>query len=223
MVLKEALNIGATDELCLVVPHMERKMSRIASALLGGVALVAVGAAPSLAQSPFDGAYVGAFTGYTDNNASAASGAVRADIDSDGWLYGAYAGYGKTFDQFYFGAEAEIGSASLSGNAGTVAGLPTKLDANESWGLSARAGYLLNDSTLLYARAGWQRTNYDVTVGTGATQVKASDNLDGYRLGGGLEYAVTDNVLVRTEYNYVNYDNTNFRENQVRVGVAYRF
>ena len=98
-------------------------MSRIASALLGGVALVAVGAAPSLAQSPFDGAYVGAFTGYTDNNASAASGATRADIDSDGWLYGAYAGYGKTFDQFYFGAEAEIGSASLSDKGLTLRGL----------------------------------------------------------------------------------------------------
>lgn len=198
-------------------------MSRIASALLGGVALVAVGAAPSLAQSPFDGAYVGAFTGYTDNNASAASGTASANIDSDGWLYGAYVGYGKTFDQFYFGAEAELGSASLSDKAGTVANLPAKLDANESWGLSARAGYLVSDNALLYARAGWQRTNYDVTVGTGATQVKASDNLDGYRLGGGLEYAVTDNVLVRTEYNYVNYDDTNFRENQVRVGVAYRF
>ncbi|MBP7335568.1 outer membrane beta-barrel protein [Niveispirillum sp.] len=198
-------------------------MSRIASALLGGVALVAVGAAPSLAQSPFDGAYVGAFTGYTDNNASATSGAARADIDRDGWLYGAYAGYGQTFDKFYFGGEAEIGTASLSGNSGTVAGLPTKLNTNESWGLSARAGYLLTDTTLLYARAGWQRTNYDVTVGTGANRIKVSDNLDGYRLGGGLEYAVTDNVLVRTEYNYVNYDNTNFRENQVRVGVAYRF
>lgn len=198
-------------------------MSRIASALLGGVALVAVGAAPSLAQSPFDGAYIGAYTGYTDNNASAASGAVRADIDRDGWLYGAYAGYGQTFDQFYFGGEAEIGSANLSGSSGSVAGLPTKLDTNESWGLSARAGFLVNDQTLLYGRAGWQRTNYDITVGTGANRIKVGDNLDGYRLGGGLEYAVTDNVLIRSEYNYINYENTNFHENQLRVGVAYRF
>ncbi|MFV3127460.1 outer membrane protein [Niveispirillum sp. KHB5.9] len=198
-------------------------MSRIASALLGGVALVAVGAAPSLAQSPFDGAYVGVFTGYSDTNASAASGAATADIDADAWLYGAYAGYGKTFDKLYLGAEAEVGSASLSGNSGTVAGFATKLNANESWGLSVRAGYLATNDLLVYGRAGWQRTNYDVTVGTGATRFKASDDLDGYRLGGGLEYAVTDNVLVRTEYNYVNYDNTNFRENQLRVGVAYRF
>ncbi|MFY8093919.1 MAG: outer membrane protein [Niveispirillum sp.] len=198
-------------------------MSRIASALLGGVALVAVGAAPSLAQSPFDGAYVGVFTGYSDTNASATSGTANANIDADAWLYGAYAGYGKTFDKLYLGAEAELGSASLSSNSGTVAGFATKLDANESWGLSARAGYLVADDVLLYGRAGWQRTNYDVTVGTGANRIKVGDNLDGYRLGGGLEYALTDNVLVRTEYNYVNYDDTNFRENQVRVGVAYRF
>lgn len=198
-------------------------MSRIASALLGGVTLVAVGAAPSLAQSPFDGAYVGVFTGYSDTNASAASGTTNAKIDADAWLYGAYAGYGKTFDKLYLGAEAELGSASLSNNSGTVAGLATKLDANESWGLSARAGYLATNDLLVYGRAGWQRTNYDVTVGTGANRIKVGDNLDGYRLGGGLEYAVTDNVLVRTEYNYVNYDDTNFRENQVRVGVAYRF
>lgn len=198
-------------------------MARIASALLGGVALVAVGAAPSLAQSPFDGPYVGVFTGYTDTKASAASGPANANIDQDGFLYGAYAGYGKTFDKFYLGGEAEIGSASLSGTSGSVGGLPVDLDTNESWGVSARAGYLVTDNALLYARAGWQRTNYDVTVGTGANRITVGDNLDGYRLGGGLEYAVTDNVLLRTEYNYVNYDDTNFRDNQVRVGVAYRF
>lgn len=197
-------------------------MSRIASALLGGVALVAVGAAPSLAQSPFDGAYVGVFTGYTNDDASAKSGTATADFDADGWLYGAYAGYGQTFGKIYLGGEAEIGSADLSGS-GTVAGLRSKLDANESWGLSARAGYLVNNDVLLYGRAGWQRSNYDVTVGTGTSKIKVGDNVDGYRLGTGVEYAVTDNVLARLEYNYTNYDDTNFKQNQIRVGVAYRF
>lgn len=198
-------------------------MSRIASALLAGVALVAVGAAPSLAQSPFDGAYVGAYTGYTDNDASAVSGTVRGDINREGVLYGAYAGYGQTIDQFYFGGEAEIGTANLSGSTGRVAGVRTKLDTNESWGLTARAGYLVKDQILVYGRAGWQRTNYDITVGTGTSQVKRGDNLDGYRLGGGVEFAVTNNILVRGEYNYINYNDTNFTENQLRLGVAYRF
>ncbi|MFV3075109.1 outer membrane protein [Niveispirillum fermenti] len=197
-------------------------MSRIASALLGGVALVAVGAAPSLAQSPFDGAYVGAYTGYTDNNASAASGAANAKFDSDGWLYGAYAGYGKTFDSFYLGGEIDLGSADISGK-GTVAGLPTSLSMNESYGISARAGYLISNDALLYGRVGWQRTNYEVSVGSGATRIKADDTLDGLRLGGGLEYALTQNVLARVEYNYTDYDKTRFDENQIRVGVAYRF
>lgn len=197
-------------------------MSRIASALLGGVALVAVGAAPSLAQSPFDGAYVGAYTGYTDNNASAASGTANAEFDADGWLYGAYAGYGKTFDKLYLGGEIDLGSADISGK-GTVAGLTTRLDTNESYGISARAGYLVTNDALLYGRVGYQRTNYDVSVGTGATKISASDTLDGLRLGGGLEYALTDNVLARVEYNYTDYDETKFHENQVRVGVAYRF
>lgn len=192
-------------------------MSRIVSALLGGVALVAVGAAPSLAASPFDGAYVGVYTGYADNNGSNGAG----DIDTDGWTYGGYVGYGKTFDQFYFGGEAEIGSIDIDGK-GTVGTVPTTLKINESYGLAARAGLLVSDNALFYGRVGWQRTNYEAKIGTGAARFTVDDTLDGVRVGGGLEYALTDNVLTRVEYNYTNYEQ-GVSDNQVRVGVAYRF
>lgn len=192
-------------------------MSRIASALLGGVALVAVGAAPSLAASPFDGAYVGAMTSYSKDD----SAGKPAGIDADGWQFGGYTGYGQTFDGFYFGAEAELSGSTIDDTA-TIGTVTTKYKVNESYGLAARAGYLLSDTVLLYGRAGWQRTNFEATLGTGASRINIDDTLDGVRVGGGLEFALTDNVLARVEYNHTNYEQ-DVKDNQIRFGVAYRF
>lgn len=193
-------------------------MSRFVSSLLGGIALVAVGAAPTLAASPFDGAYVGAYTGYIDNKGSAEG---VTGIDTDGWTYGGYAGFGKTFDQFYFGGEVEIGTADIDGK-GRIGTVPATAKINESYGLAARVGFLASDNALFYGRVGWQRTNFEATAGAGASRVKADDTLNGLRVGGGLEYALTDNILTRVEYNYTNYEQ-GVRDNQVRVGIAYRF
>ncbi|MBB5073419.1 opacity protein-like surface antigen [Bartonella callosciuri] len=54
----------------------------------------------------------------------------------------------------------------------------------------------------------------------------------GYTLGGGIDYAMTDNVLVRAEYRYSDFGKKkfqddgaefNYKTNDFRVGVAYKF
>ncbi len=55
----------------------------------------------------------------------------------------------------------------------------------------------------------------------------------GFTIGGGVDFAMTDNVLLRAEYRYSDYGKKkffgteekeyNFKTNDFRVGVAYKF
>ncbi|WP_029012376.1 outer membrane protein [Niveispirillum irakense] len=205
-------------------------MSRFAYALLAGVALVGAAAAPSLAQSTaFNGPYVGLYTGYNFSDAETKTTGLSQDLNQDGWSYGGYLGYGQTFDRIYVGAEGEIGGNDLKGSK-TLAGRVTSLDANETYGLSVRAGYLVTDNALVYGRVGWQRTNYEINSGS----LSRHTDLDGVRFGGGVEVAMTENVVARLEYNYTDYDKLNYNVGtanysvqpdggQLRLGVGYRF
>jgi outer membrane immunogenic protein len=61
-----------------------------------------------------------------------------------------------------------------------------------------------------------------------------SKTLTGWTVGGGVDYAATDNLIVRLEYRYTDYGDKNiafgglsvkndFKTNEVRLGVAYKF
>lgn len=208
-------------------------MSRFASALFAASALAAVTTAPALAQTAFDGPYVGAYTGYAFGSNEAETGTTKTDLDADGWTYGAYVGYGKTFDRLYLGAEAEFGGTDIEGD-GTSGTFVGALDTKESFGLSARAGYLFADNILGYARLGWQQTDVRAVALSGATASSFKDELDGIRYGVGSEIALTPNILARVEYNYTDYEKAKFNlgtqrvgiqpdSSEVRVGIAYRF
>jgi outer membrane immunogenic protein len=55
--------------------------------------------------------------------------------------------------------------------------------------------------------------------------VRASDNLDGWQVGGGLEYAITDSISARAEYRYSDFGSTGgqYDRHQTLVGVSYNF
>lgn len=208
-------------------------MSRITSALFGATALVALSATPSLAASVFDGPYVGVYTGYSDAGLDATTTAGNSDKSVDGWAFGGYAGYGRTFDRFYFGGEGEVGYNDTNGKLNTT-DVNGKIDGDVTYGLSARAGYLVSDTLLAYGRVGWERSKFELKGTAGGVTGKDNVDLDGIRFGGGVEAAVLPNVLVRAEYTYTNYENKDFTlgtiageakpdESALRVGVAYRF
>ncbi|WP_208431306.1 outer membrane protein [Bartonella doshiae] len=73
----------------------------------------------------------------------------------------------------------------------------------------------------------------DATVYTAPGQLyDETKTMTGYTLGGGLNFAVTDNVIVRAEYRYSDFGKEKFvnstrefsdKTNDFRVGVAYKF
>ncbi|WP_375645967.1 outer membrane protein [Bartonella sp. TT29SHDZB] len=73
------------------------------------------------------------------------------------------------------------------------------------------------------------KQNVDLTGGTWADDTKT---MVGFTIGGGVDFAMTDNVLLRAEYRYSDFGKKkfandtrefNYKTNDFRVGVAYKF
>lgn len=110
----------------------------------------------------------------------------------------------------------------LDADSDNVAELSTELEFGNSYSLGGRAGFLLNDSNLLFASGGFVSTkaslkaNYSHTSSSDADEddedvelqtqfdVESSDDewMNGYYVGGGLESMFTDNMSFKLEYRF---------------------
>ncbi|MEF3047662.1 outer membrane protein [Pseudotabrizicola sp. L79] len=133
---------------------------------------------PMVAPSgEWTGGYVGAQLGYGD------LGSAGTAFDGDGAIGGVHAGYRFDYGQIVAGAEVSYDSANIDlGTAGDSLDDVAKLNVT--------LGYDLGN-TLVYGAAGLARAS--ATVGG----VDVSDN--GYYLGLGAEYALTDQWSVGGE------------------------
>ena len=108
--------------------------------------------------------------------------------------------------------------SSPSGNSFTI-------DPKRSFDLTARAGYLTDPSTLVYARGGYTNARTKNSLVTAAGTATAYDNRDGWLLGGGVERQFMSNASARFEYRYsdLSEGDGNFDRHRVLAGVSYRF
>ncbi|MDC8753965.1 outer membrane beta-barrel protein [Erythrobacter sp. sf7] len=106
----------------------------------------------------------------------------------------------------------------MDGNAITI-------DPRYSFDLSARAGYLVNDKTLVYLRGGYANLQVRTTLSGEEGPHQASDNLDGWLVGGGVERAITDNISARVEYRFSDFGNNGgqWDQHQALADVIYNF
>lgn len=100
--------------------------------------------------------------------------------------------------------------------------------AFEEWGAAVRAGYLVNPDLLVFAKGGYvngeQRRRIDDSS-TGAELVYDHYRADGYQLGGGVEYTLTQGSLpiyASAQYVYSNYHGHSARQ-RIMAGVGVRF
>ena len=108
---------------------------------------------------------------------------------------------------------------------GLSGGNALTIDPRYSFDLTARAGYLVNDKTLVYLRGGYANTRVRATLASDTDVVTTSDNLDGWLVGGGVERALTDDISARLEYRYTDLgsDGGEFDQHQALVGISYNF
>ncbi len=183
---------------------------------------VALGAAvPAMAQDvpTYSGGRVGVITGVDR---------VRANGDGKtGVLYGIDAGYDiQSASGAVFGIEGEVADASTKTCATGVIVATDKICAKAKRDLYAggRAGFTAG-STLIYGKAGYTNlrvgASYEDGTAATATDFSNSRNLDGVRVGAGLEKNL-GGMTVKAEYRYSNYEDGVSRHQGV-VGAGIRF
>jgi outer membrane immunogenic protein len=188
----------------------------LAALMAGGMA------APALAQDVgnFSGLRVEGIVGYE-----------RADVEgenSDGIQYGAGIGYDFQTGGMVIGIEGEIADSTVDECVGGVALAGDQLCAEFGRDLyvGGRVGGAISPNALLYAKAGYTngRVALDYEDGTPSTALdfNQGENLDGLRVGGGVEFALGPNSFAKTEYRYSNYEQ-GFDKHQVVAGFGFRF
>ena len=201
------------------------KSKVILTALAGIAGLIA---APAKANN-FDGPYIGVQSSW--NRAEVADRTIDAqpldaEVSRDAVVLGGYAGYNyKVSDRFVIGAEAGFSGAFDDEVRAQTSGDLVTIDPRYSFDLTARAGYLVDDKTLAYVRGGYANTRVRTTLVSDDTTTRASDNLDGWLVGGGVERMLTDKISARLEYRYTDFGNNGgqYDQHQALVGISYNF
>ena len=168
---------------------------------------------------------------------------LQADFGDAGTSAGVFAGYGWQWDRIYLGLEL---GAENSGAEWRHVRAPTgrnfSVEQKGGQSLSARLGYQLDNGTLLYARLGKARSQFNYRYRKGEPPAQANDiNRDemevGTRYGLGAEVPITPNTFVRLDYNRTDYGSIDFETthgntdtvnidneaDQFRLGIGYRF
>lgn len=199
-------------------------LSASASAMAAD-AVYEVPAAPVAVDAPaftWAGAYAGVQggAGWLDGTFSAFGGSATQDFD--GGVVGGFVGYNWQFSNgFVAGIEGDV---DYNFNEESAAGI----DVGTDWAGSVRGrvGYAF-DRALVYGAAGWTFTNGYVK-GLG---VDENETFNGWTVGAGVDFAVTDNLFVRGEYRYNDFGdkdivpglNADLDQSVVKVGLGVKF
>lgn len=190
-------------------------------------------AAPALAQSQapdqaFAGSHVEVITGWDHVNDKSSY-----DASKDGVTYGGNIGYDIQRGSTVFGVEGEVTGSSISDRTSNVldAGDRLRVKAGRDLYVGGRLGFLAGPRTLIYAKAGYTNaqfiTDYDSPNSTPALSLRQRDNYDGWRLGAGAEFKLTDKVFAKAEYRYSNYgsqaNGVDPERHQIITGLGVRF
>ncbi len=185
-------------------------------------------ATPAMAQD-LD-IYAGGIVGY--DSVEVEAGGVSES--SDDVMYGIVAGADYQINNtFFIGLEGEYSDSSVSEDA-VLLGDDYSLKADRNLYVGARLGGALAAGTKVYIKGGY--SNFKVSGYVSPedldTDFKASDDLDGWVIGAGVEQSITDKFRVRAEYRYTDYGDTELfgydtgletSRHQGVVGVLYSF
>ncbi|MBX7480916.1 outer membrane protein [Qipengyuania qiaonensis] len=187
-------------------------MNKISTLLVAG-SLVAF-SAPAMAQdsgSSFDGFRVQGVLGYDALQAGSSvddDSEIDNDESIDGVVYGVQAGYDIDLGGAVVGLEAELTDSSAESEFvdGDFEGFGFgRVDAGRDLFVGARVGAKVTPDVLLYAKGGYTNAKLNILSNDGTTEYNEDFDLDGWRAGAGLEYALNPRTFVNLEYRYSNY------------------
>jgi len=203
----------------------------ISTALALMIAGTAAASAADLAARPYTkapiappifnwtGFYIGVNAGIGGNKTDYSYGFggtpfASSDLTSFGAFGGGQIGYNWQFaGNWVVGVEADIQAAGLKSELNsTIApfSISTGTEMRYFGTVRGRIGYAF-DRILVYGTGGYAYGSEDtkLTVNPGFFGFSRSADLSGWTAGGGVEYAVTNNLSLKTEYLYLEFDRNN--------------
>lgn len=190
-------------------------------------------------RSRWQGFYLGINGGYAwGDTANAPFEQANVPVGSlgslspEGAFGGGQIGYNLVSGRVLFGIEADVQGADISDSTAAPPGAAA--DVNLFGTVRGRLGFV-SDRTLIYATGGYAWGDVDSTfIDSNNVAVSDSDMLHGYVVGGGMEYALTDNWSTKLEYQYVDLEDRRLGLggestkidpdfHTVRAGLNYRF
>ena len=248
-----------------------RKTKLLAGTVMGGLVALAMAGAASAADLPrrtevpviqpvpiftWTGFYVGATAGYVFGNGNSRFSGVlpagfvplgNANSRDDGFIVGGTIGYNYQFTpNFVAGIEADLSYTDIKKSASNGF-ITLSREMNYLGTVRGRLGYTF-DRFMVYGTGGLAYANVKSQTniaGLGSLYTGSKDDTrTGWTVGGGVEYAITNNISAKVEYLYydlgresygatyvsgpvlagfVGNTRTETRGNIVRGGVNYRF
>jgi outer membrane immunogenic protein len=194
-------------------------VSALTSAMAADVPVAYKAAPPAAPIFTWTGCYVGGNGGggrAHDDWQSFAGVATLGPVRNTGWSGGVQGGCDYQASSVVFGVEGQFDWADMHGTAlipivGVGGGfiLSSKLDRFAT--ATGRVGYAF-DRVLVYAKGGaaWthfdqQFTQTDFAVPPTTTTLAGGQNVTGFVVGGGFEFALLRNVSFKAEYNYFDF------------------
>jgi outer membrane immunogenic protein len=169
-----------------------------------------------------------------------------SDVDGDdqsieGFQYGIEAGYDLPLGGAVLGIEAEL--SDTTGKTRVDSTDPNffgygEVGTGRDIYVGARLGVPVGTGTLLYAKGGYTNARLNVLASNGTEELEENFELDGWRLGAGVEKSIGTNTYAKVEYRYSNYTDADFQfangtttdtfevdtdRHQIVAGVGFRF
>lgn len=172
---------------------------------------------PAAAQDrTFHGPRVEALIGYDSTRPGSTVDIDNADdVDQsiDDLAYGVGVGYDYDMGSAVLGVEAEYLRSEAQTDYDTTGFTSfgvSNIEAGRDFYVGARAGIKATPQTLLYAKAGYTNAKMDVLATDNTTDIGTNVKLDGWRVGAGVEQALSDRFFIKGEYRYSQYQKGKF-------------
>jgi outer membrane immunogenic protein len=183
---------------------------------------------------------------FGNTNLTLPSYAYSGSWGNNGVIGGGHIGYNYQIQSVVAGAQASFDLLSVQGSQNNVNAFAPNVFNGASYhnylvSIDGRLGYAYKN-LLIYAIGGYAFLSNNSTLTLNNVQVgSVSNTVNGYDVGGGVEYAINNQWSARAEYRYYNFQNNtnNFNTtskifannaftqsvnfNAFRVGVSYRF